>query len=197
MEYKAALKQGLYEFENARNWYRIVCSPDHGGPGMHRDLVLDFIRTNALLIAPFTPHFSEYVWQQILGESSSIQSAAFPKPSGEIDASRIQQVQYMRGVVDNLRSAEATLSRRKGGKGKDQAATFNPSSPKNARIFVATAFPDWQMKCVDFVRQAWNPESGAVDDALLKTSLQSSGLLKDKRCMPFCQTFKVRSWISC
>lgn len=191
MEFKGALKQGLYEFENARNWYRIVTSPDNGGPGMHSNLVFDFIRMNALLIAPFTPHFSEYIWQSILGETTSVQSASFPKPSGPTDARRIQQVQYMRGVVDNLRSAEATLSRRKAGKGKEPVVAFNPSARKSARIFVATTFPEWQDQCVDLIRKAWNAETGTVDDSILKSSLQSSGLIKDKRCMPFCQTFKV------
>ncbi len=102
-------------------------------------------------------------WQQILGETSSVQSAAFPKPFRRDRRKPNPQVQYMRGVVDNLSAVLRQLCRRrKGGKGKDQAATFQSVVAEEcALIFVATAFPDWQMKCVDFVRQAWNPETGA------------------------------------
>ena len=32
---------------------------------MHRELVLKFITTQILLLAPITPHFSEYLWKLI------------------------------------------------------------------------------------------------------------------------------------
>jgi leucyl-tRNA synthetase len=193
MEFRTALKQGLYDFENARNWYRTICAPENGGPVMHRDLVFDWVRANALLMAPFTPHFSEHVWQTILGEKSSVQSAAFPTPSGPIDAAVLGQLEYMRGVVDSIRSAEALVSRRKGGKQKAPAPSYDPSKPKQARIYVARDFPEWQNKSVQLVREAWDDASSTIDEAKLRSSLDAAGLNKDKRAMPFCQLFKVRS----
>jgi hypothetical protein len=59
--YKSALKSGLFDFQNARNWYRDVT-----GGNMHRDLILRFIKAQARLIAPIAPHWSEYVWHDIL-----------------------------------------------------------------------------------------------------------------------------------
>jgi len=59
--YKLALKTGLFEFQNARNWYREVT-----GGNMQRDLVLRFIEAQALLIAPIAPHWSEYIWRDVL-----------------------------------------------------------------------------------------------------------------------------------
>lgn len=189
MEYKEALKRGLYDFEIARNWYRLVTSPDNGGPGLHEALTFSWIRSNALLLAPFTPHFSEHIWQNILGETSSIQSARFPEPSGPIDQVRLQQVEYMRGVVDNMRSAEAVLSKRKG-KAK-VASGFDPAKPKNARVYVASEFPDWQTKCVDLVKASWNETTGIIDEIKLRQELDAAGLSKDKKAMPFCQSFKA------
>jgi leucyl-tRNA synthetase len=190
MEYKEALKRGLYDFEIARNWYRLVTSPDNGGPGPHGDLIFAWIRSNALLIAPFTPHFSEHVWKNVLGETTSVQKAAFPRPSQDVDRVKLQEIEYMRGVVDNMRSAEAVLSKRKG-KAK-VAAAFDSTKPKSARVYVATDFPDWQNKCTNLVREAWNEAEGTVDDAKLRQSLDAAGLSKDKKAMPFCQAFKVR-----
>lgn len=190
MEYKVALKLGLYDFEIARNWYRLVCNPENGGTGMHRDLVFSYIRTNALLIAPFVPHFSEHVWRDILGEQSTVQNAAFPKASGHVDSAALQQQEYMRGVVDALRAAEAQLSRRKG-KAKAPADAYDPAKPKHARIYVATQFPDWQNVCVETIKKVYDDRTRTVDNQRLKAELQAAGLLKDKRVMPFCVTFMV------
>lgn len=186
MEFKTALKFGLYDFENARNWYRTISLPDNGGAGLHKDLVFKWIRVNAVLLSPFTPHFSEHVWQNVLGETGSIQNARFPE-SVDADVAVLQQTDYMRSVVDNLRSAEATAARRKG-KGKN---TFDPSKPKSARIYVATAFPDWQDKCLVIVKSAWDASTKSFDDLALRKGLEAAGLMKDKRAMPFCQAFKV------
>lgn len=189
MEYKEALKRGLYDFEIARNWYRLVTSPDNGGPGPHVDLIFAWIKSNALMVAPFTPHFSEHVWQDVLGETTSVQTASFPKPSGPVDRVRLQQIEYMRGVVDNMRSAEAVLSKKKG---KAKVVTsFDPAKPKSARVYVATDFPDWQNQCVSLVQAAWNKDAGTVDEGQLRKELDSAGLSKDKKAMPFCQAFKV------
>lgn len=190
MEYKEALKRGLYDFEIARNWYRSVTSPDNGGPGPHGDLIFAWIRSNALMLAPFTPHFSEHVWKNVIGETASVQTAPFPRPSKSVDPIKLQEIEYMRGVVDSMRSAEAVLAKRKG-KAKVAATPFDPSKPKSARVYVATEFPDWQNKGVELVREAWNEQDGTIDDAKLRQSLDAAGLSKDKKAMPFCQSFKV------
>lgn len=188
MEYKEALKRGLYDFEIARNWYRGVSSPENGGQGMHHDLVFQYIRNSALLIAPFTPHYSEHVYQNIVGEKGSIQSAPFPRASAPPDPAVIAKLEYMRGVVDSLRSAEAQMARKKG---KGKAATYDASKPKAARIYVASEFPAYQTKCVELVKRVYNEESKTVDDAALKKEMMESGLVKEKKAMPFVQTFKV------
>jgi hypothetical protein len=35
---------------------------------MHKDLVLRFVETQALLITPIAPHWAEYIWQEVLGK---------------------------------------------------------------------------------------------------------------------------------
>jgi leucyl-tRNA synthetase len=188
MEYKDALKRGLYDFELARNWYRSVCHPENGGEGMHHDLVFTYIRNSALLLTPFTPHYSEHIWHDILGETSSVQNAPFPRASGKTDPAVLQQLDYMRAAVDSLRSAEAMASKKKG---KGKVGAYDPAKPKRARIYVATVYPEWQNKCVEVVRSAWDEKTNAFDDAKMRKGLDEGGLIKDKRVMPYCQTFKV------
>lgn len=192
MQYKEALKLSLYDLETARNWYRLVSEPSNGGEGMHKDLIFNFIRNNALLMAPFTPHFSEFLWQDILGEKSSVQNASFPKPAGKSDPAVLEELAYLRGVVDSLRSAEAQLSRRKGGKAKGPTTAFDPSKPKAARVYVATEFPEWQVKVMDVVKPAYNEKTG-IDEAAMRKALADAGLSKDKKAMPFVQTLKKKA----
>jgi leucyl-tRNA synthetase len=192
MEFKTALKLGLYDYESARNWYRTVSAAENGGAGMHHDLVFKWIRNNALLISPFTPHFSEHVWQTVLGEASSVQTARFPEAKPANDVSTLQQLEYLRGVVDSIRSAEALVSRKKGGKAKADITPYDPSRPKCARIYVANDFPPWQKDCVRITREAWTKQDNSFDDVKLREKLAAAGLIKDKRVMPFCQSIKVR-----
>jgi len=193
MEFKEALKRGLYDFEIARNWYRAVSNPENGGSGMHHDLVFTYIRNSALLIAPFTPHYSEHILQNILGENISVQSAAFPRAANKPDPAVIAQLEYMRGVVDSIRSAEAQLAKKKG-KGRNVGA-YDAGKPKAARVFVAKEFPEYQNKCVEILKKVFDPSTKKVDEAALKSELASSGLVKDKKAMPFVQVIKVSHFI--
>jgi leucyl-tRNA synthetase len=183
MEYKTALKCGLYDFEIARNWYRTVSAPENGGQGMHSGLVYDWIRSNALMLSPFTPHFSEHIWQDVLGEKTSVQQARFPVVQ-PVDQIALARNEYMRNAVDSLRSAEAVIARRKG---KAKAVGFEASKPKSARIYVAETFPQWQEDALAVLKSSM--QDGVVDDAVLKKQL--GGMMKDKRVMPFCQQVKV------
>ena len=54
--YRAALKAGYYDLQAARDVYRAACET------MHVDLVFHFIRVQCVLLAPFCPHTTEYLW---------------------------------------------------------------------------------------------------------------------------------------
>ena len=66
--YKAALKAGFWDFTGARDAYRVATQATGG---MHRDSILRYVEAQALLLAAITPHFSEYVWLEILNNEWS------------------------------------------------------------------------------------------------------------------------------
>jgi leucyl-tRNA synthetase len=76
MLYREALKYSYYDLQNAKGEYRKAttmpqCSADSElakevYEGMHKDLALRFIELQALLMAPITPHWSEYLWTTVL-----------------------------------------------------------------------------------------------------------------------------------
>ena len=45
---------------------------------MNSVLVRRFIEIQALLVAPIAPHFSEYIWTNVLKYSDTIHKAMFP-----------------------------------------------------------------------------------------------------------------------
>lgn len=188
MAFKDALKRGLYDLELARNWYRVVTHPDNGGPGMHRDAVFRYITVSTLVIQPFVPHFAQFIWSNILGETTPAQNAQWPEPLGEIDEVVRARLCYMQVVVDSIRSVETSITRRKG---KAKVANYDPTKAKCARIFVATKFPAWQDTCIEVLKQTWDTKANTVDDAEARKALAEAGLQKDKRVMPFFSTMKV------
>jgi len=188
--YKDALKYGFYEFQTARDWYREVTSD----VGMHVDLVVYWIRCAALLATPIAPHFAEHIWMSIFQEPTSIQVALWPTPKEPVDRTVVETAAYMRETIKSIRDAEATLMKRiTKSKDKNKSAPFDPKKPKSVRIYVATEFPAWQNQCVQVIKDAYSEATNSVDDARVRELLGKAGMLKDKRAMPFVQTFKVRN----
>lgn len=62
MEFKEALKTSFFEFQTARDVYRELV----GQTNMRVDLLLEFIETQARILAPICPHTSEYIWRKLL-----------------------------------------------------------------------------------------------------------------------------------
>ncbi|KAF7320806.1 hypothetical protein HMN09_00167000 [Mycena chlorophos] len=190
--YKDALKYGFYELQTARDWYREVTSD----VGMHGDLVLYWIRSAALIIAPIAPHFSEHIYTTVLQSPTSIQHALWPS-TPPVDATIVESGVYMRGTTKQMRDAEAALvkfaNKSKGKKTEAQGRpAYDPKQPKAVRIYVATTFPQWQNDCVQIVQDAYSAETDKVDDVKVRAALTERGLIKDKRVMPFIQDFKKR-----
>ncbi|KAI9626445.1 hypothetical protein H4Q26_017860 [Puccinia striiformis f. sp. tritici PST-130] len=162
--YKEAQKVGFYELLGARDWYRDFTSEEGG---MHGELLKYYVKTQTLLIAPIAPHFAEYVWGTILGETSSIQSASFPDSNQSVDLSMIDAAEYVKETVRNVRTTEINLSKRKakadnkkGSAANGPQLAFDPVKPKRLSM-----------------RNLFVP--------ILKL-----GLFKDKRTMPFIMMMK-------
>lgn len=201
MNFKEALKEGFYELQLSRDWYReVTTAPVEGsaGIGMHADLILLYIRVTALLLQPIAPHFSEHLWGSILGESNSVQTALWTdiplakanttaqdlkREHGAVDAGA-----YMRAVVKSVRDAEVALAK----KAKKGAATT--TGRKAVRLIIATSFPQWQKETVAVVQSSLVKSTSppAIDEVAVKKGLVEKKLTSDKRAMPFVQVLKVR-----
>lgn len=62
--YKFALKSGFYDLTAARDQYRTATSA--AGIGMNHDCVLRYIELQAQMLAPIAPHWSSYIYHEVL-----------------------------------------------------------------------------------------------------------------------------------
>ncbi|KAG9246455.1 leucyl-tRNA synthetase-like protein [Calycina marina] len=184
-DYKLALKTGLYDFTSARDFYREWSVA--GGTTMHKDLVTKYISLQALLLAVIAPHWSEYIWLEVLHNPTTIQYELFPSvptASPSLTAER----EYVRLTASNITSAEAAMQKKKS-KGKDIG--YDLTKPKKLRVFCAAKFPAWQEKYIDLMRESWDVSTNAVkDDKTLKGQVAKMGEMK--KAMPFIQSLKTR-----
>ncbi|BFZ57205.1 cytosolic leucyl tRNA synthetase [Savitreella phatthalungensis] len=177
--YRAAIKVGFFDFQIARDWYRDITT-------MHRDLILRWIEWQALLIAPFAPHFAEYIWSDVLHRAGSVQTALFPKPSRDNDKQLESGLAYIRSLASRINSSEG-LQLKKKSKGKAQA--YDPKKPKSLTIFFSSQFPAWQTPLVELARISFDSSRNAFDDKKIVAGIKD--LPKRKDAMPFIQKLKV------
>ena len=180
--YKAALKSGLYDFMSARDFYRE--STTAMGIGMQAGLVARYIELQALVLTPIAPHWCDYIWSEVLKRPESVQLAAWPIV-GETSPSLSAAREYVRATSSSITSAEAAQLKKKQ---KGKTIAFDPKLPKKLSIFAAKAFPAWQEKYIQMVKDF--QESDLKDDKELVAKVGKMG--EAKKAMPFIQNLKTR-----
>lgn len=182
--YKLALKAGLYELTSARDFYRESCAA--ANIKMHKDLVLRYIEWQAQLLAVVAPHWSEYIWLEVLKKEETIHKARFPE-LGAVNTALTAKRDYVRNTASSVNSAEAAQLKKKL-KGKE--TSFDPKKPKKLSIFVNDKFPAWQGKYLELLKEMWDPETKSVQDKVLNGKIGKMGEMK--KAMPFVQGLKKR-----
>ncbi|KAL7748413.1 cytosolic leucyl tRNA synthetase [Sorochytrium milnesiophthora] len=192
MMYRDALRTGFYELQDARDWYRETTALT--GEGMHHELVLWFIEVQALMLAPFTPHWSEYVWQEVLHKPTSIMQARWPVMPKAVDEGILAAANYVKGVIHSARTAEASAAKKKQKKGAAETAAPDAggSKPKRvAKLIRADRFPEWQEQVIEVLKQVHAQAGGSADwKGAELAALRQAGLLANKKVMPFVSDMK-------
>lgn len=154
--------------------------------GMHQDIILDWIKRQALMLTPIAPHFAEYLWQEVLKQPTSVQNELFPKPSAPVDKALSAAQKYVNQVSSNVASTE-TAQMKKKAKGKGVA--YDPKQPKKLAIYVALKYPGWQEKYIDLVREAFDAVSLSVNIKAVTPKIEKAEM---KKAMPFVQGLSKR-----
>lgn len=171
MLYYEAVKYGFHEMNNARDRYINACSVV--GKPLNKQLILRYLEIHAVITSPITSHFSEYTWREALGKQGSVMHARWPT-MGPVDDTLLARKDYIDRLLRESRLAMfATQKPPK--KGKAPPAPVAP--PKEVKVFVASAFPDWQEAVIALVKEVVEKvgRSGSVAMAMpLNVQLNSS-----------------------
>ncbi|KAJ3120198.1 cytosolic leucyl tRNA synthetase [Nowakowskiella sp. JEL0407] len=193
--YRKALAFGFYDLQNARNEYRksvtgqgLVQQSDvvEKHEGLHKDVVMRFIEVQALLLAPICPHFCEFVWRDVLKNTTSIHHALWPKMR-PVDKTILEASKYLRDVVYRIRTTEDAAAKKKNKKGG--APAVDPNAQKTLRLYVALKYPEWQHKAIEALKEAYNTTTKQFENE--KAVFNKHGLLKNGSAMKFAAAVKV------
>ena len=188
--YREALKSGFYEFQSSRDRYRELAS---AGAGMHRDLILKYIRTQMVLLSPVCPHISDYVWREVLKEDGSIHDAKWPASFAPED-SLIKAAEHLMDSCHDfrlkLRNYANPVNKKKGQPVKAVEA------PNHMTIYVAKDYPAWQEITLNVLKENYNPSGDQPfpENKVLLEELKKSPEIKPymKKLMPFVAFVKAQ-----
>lgn len=169
MEYKEAVKVGFFDLQGARDKYQEFCKLQ--GIKMHADLVDRFLRTQALLLAPICPHWSEYIWTTLLGEKKSIMYARYPE-AGTPNQLSIAQFNYLQKIVSNWRFKLDTYKNPKKG--------AKPAAPIRAVIVIARRYPVWHEAAITTLEKMYNETQVMPEQGALLAAIKANPNVEDK-----------------
>eukprot|EP00850_Spirogloea_muscicola_P017139 SM000144S00687 [mRNA] locus=s144:372085:383178:+ [translate_table: standard] len=187
MMFREALKTGFYDFQLARDEYRLSC----GVSGMRRSLIRRFMEVQTLLITPICPHYAEHAWTEVLGKDGLAITAGWPSSSPP-DYTLQSANKYLQDTITDFRKLMSKQAASKEAK-KPSAAAPATAQADQCLVFVAETYGGWQEECLKLLQTHYDRERKSFpDDATLISALKSSPIAKMgdfKKIMGQCMGF--------
>ena len=150
--FREGLKTGFFEFLSARDRYRELSS---AGEGMHRDLILRYIKAQVIILSPICPHTCDYLWREVLKEKGSVLTTSWPEYETP-DVSIIKAADHLMECTHDFRIKLKNYTTPPKKKGKE----IKPNeTPNHMTVYVAKNYPSWQEKTLDVLKANYAPDS--------------------------------------
>ncbi|NMA30606.1 MAG: leucine--tRNA ligase, partial [Candidatus Methanofastidiosa archaeon] len=134
--FRTALSKGFFDLQRDIKWYlkRCLNSPN-------KEVISEVIKVQTLILAPFTPHICEEIWEKI-GFKSFISNSTWPEYREDmIDEISEESEYYIEDVVDDIREIINILSR-------DEHKAL-----EKIEIFTAE---DWKWELIELIKNKGN-----------------------------------------
>ncbi|KAI3378192.1 hypothetical protein SNEBB_004661 [Seison nebaliae] len=177
--FRDAIKYGFFQFQSARDKYREVSQQSN--IGMRFDLLLKFIRLQALLITPICSHMAEFLWK-LLGNSSFIVDEPFPEIR-QFDNSILSAASFLSDVIHDYRLKYQNFINPP----KQNRSPISMNDLQNCEIEVAKGRPEWQDVVLNLLKVQLKKTGELPKMKELSKMLMSMKELKEfkKKLMPF------------
>ena len=147
MTYYDAVKFGYHGMVNARDRYLNFCTTVNEKP--HVDLIKRFMEVHAIIMSPIIPHFSEFVWRDLLKKQGSVLHARWPK-AGPVDETLGASKEYFERTTRDIRLSLQAELKPKVKKGQAPPPVIPPNA---AKVFVTKKFPDWELAVIEVLKE--------------------------------------------
>ena len=148
--FKEALKSGFFEYQDARDKYRELSMRS----GMHRQLLLRFIETQAIMLTPICPHTAEHIYRDILKKTTTVQSALWPETK-EPNRSYIQMFSFFLDACHIFRIRYKNFLALSAKGKKSGSVPVANAKPTHATVYIARSFPKWQSIILTTLKQMY------------------------------------------
>jgi len=175
MMYKAALKAGFYDLQNF--WTEYLVMTDNSICGSLRERYID---TFLKLLTPIAPHFTDYVWRDIMGHPTSIINEPIPAPT-EYNPQIFFMDRFISKTMDQIRFKIKTLSKK--------------MNCTDAAVFVKTEYTEGQLAVLDLMKKAYKETENekSFDEAVIQDGIKTDPVLskmKPNEYMPLLKFLK-------
>ena len=178
MMFKAALKASFFELQNFWTEYTSMVQDSISSTLRER-----YINTFLLLLTPIIPHYTEYIWKEVLGHKDSIVIQKFPTAS-PYNPDIFYMDRLLRKTADTIKFRVRALKKVK--------------NLNTAGIFIRTNFNEIQLHVLSLLRGQFDAEKNewksTLDEAINKdeylNNIKKESKNAAQKFMPFLQFMK-------
>ncbi|RNF06274.1 leucine--tRNA ligase [Trypanosoma rangeli] len=154
MQFRGVLNLAFFELSNEFSQYKLNCDDLQ----VHADLAHRYVEVQTLLLAPLAPHFSEYMWTNVLGNKTSVVCALFPEPTAPVEYAILVANRVMTNVVKEIRSQVVKAQKKRG-------------PVEEVFIYTAMNYSAWQIRALRLLRDVYEAHGKSFPVNLSKEAM--------------------------
>jgi len=166
MAFRQALNSIFFELQGEAQKYELQC----GELGPHRDVLTSYLRAVVVMLMPIAPHTSEYLWSQVMLNSTSVMKETFPVPSRPVDIGLRFASKLIEDVSHDIRTQVQKVAKKRG-------------PIDTAIVYVAPRYAEWQVRGLEALRSLPRDENGDLPKDAMKMLTSSKASWMDPKMM--------------